>query len=86
MRWFLRWLLLGLLAGKGMAAVHYDMTKAELLQELGKPVSTMVHPGSGREVLTYPKGVRIDQVGERRSGRGKSRAPRTGQRGAGGEG
>jgi hypothetical protein len=52
------WLVAGVaVAG---AAVHYDMPKAELLKELGKPTSTLKHPGSGREVLNYPNGVRIE--------------------------
>jgi hypothetical protein len=57
----LRWLLASflLLAG-GVAAVRYDMTKEELLKELGKPTSVMARPGSGREVLIYPNGVRIE--------------------------
>ncbi len=44
----------------GFADVRYDMPKEELLKELGKPTSTLKHPGSGREVLNYPKGVRIE--------------------------
>ena len=42
------------------AVVHYDMTKEELLKELGKPSSTLKNPTTGREVLNYPKGVRIE--------------------------
>ena len=42
------------------AAVHYDMTREELLKELGKPSSTLKNPNTGREVLNYPKGVRIE--------------------------
>ncbi len=53
--------LLGLVlfaSGAG-AAVHYDMSRAELVKELGKPASTLKSP-SGREVLLYPNGVRIE--------------------------
>lgn len=39
-------------------AVYYGQTKAELLEELGKPVSALTR--SGREVMMYPKGVRIE--------------------------
>ncbi len=54
-----RWLicLLLLLANAG-AAVRYDMSKAELMQELGKPVSVLVR--GDREVLIYPNNVRIE--------------------------
>lgn len=52
-------LAFALLAAGANAAVRYDMTKAELLQELGKPTSVMKSP-SGREVLIFPKGVRIE--------------------------
>lgn len=53
--------LLGFVLGAAFAgaAVHYDMTREELLKELGKPTSTLKSP-SGREVLLYPKGVRIE--------------------------
>ena len=57
----LRWLLAVFLILVGnCAAVRYDMTKEELLQELGKPTSVLARPGSGHEVLLYPKGVRIE--------------------------
>jgi len=60
---FVRYLLLLLLPAmlgvEAQAVVRYDMTKAELLQELGKPVSVMKQP-SGREVLLYPNKVRIE--------------------------
>jgi len=56
---FLRWLLLAcLLVTAVSAAVRYDMTKEELLQELGKPTSILTK--SGREVLIYPNNVRIE--------------------------
>lgn len=45
------------LAGKCLA-VRYDMPKAELLQELGKPTSVLTK--GGREVLIYPNNVRIE--------------------------
>lgn len=55
----LRWLIaLSLLAASLGAAVRYDMTKEELLKELGKPTSILNR--NGREVLIYPKGVRIE--------------------------
>lgn len=57
-RFFSFSVLLALLALTA-SAVRYDMTKAELLEELGRPTSTMQAP-SGREVLLYPKGVRIE--------------------------
>jgi hypothetical protein len=47
-----------LLGGVAGAAVRYDMTKDELLKELGKPTSVLVK--GGREVLTYPNNVRIE--------------------------
>ena len=55
----LRWLIVVflLLAGE-CAAVRYDMSKEELLQELGKPTSLLVK--GGREVLIYPNNVRIE--------------------------
>jgi hypothetical protein len=54
-----RWLLVLclFLAGKCLA-VRYDMPKAELLQELGKPTSVLTK--GGREVLIYPNNVRIE--------------------------
>ena len=60
-RRILAWLLgLLILAGSARADVRYDMPKAELLKELGKPTSTLKQPGTGREILNYPKGVRIE--------------------------
>ncbi len=54
-----RWLaLLFLLLASAGAAVRYDMSKAELLQELGKPVSVLVR--GDREILIYPNNVRIE--------------------------
>lgn len=47
-----------LLVGAASAAVRYDMTKDELLKELGKPSSVLVK--GGREVLSYPNNVRIE--------------------------
>lgn len=56
-----RWLVAFFLFLVGeCAAVRYDMTKEELLLELGKPTSVLARPGSGHEVLLYPKGVRIE--------------------------
>lgn len=56
-----RWLLAAfLLWGGARAGVEYGMTKPALIQELGKPTSVLARPGSGREVLIYPKGVRIE--------------------------
>ncbi|MDQ5980361.1 MAG: hypothetical protein QG602_3337 [Verrucomicrobiota bacterium] len=53
------WLaVLFLLLASAGAAVRYDMSKAELLQELGKPVSALVR--GDREVLIYPNNVRIE--------------------------
>jgi hypothetical protein len=49
-----------LLTATVLGEVRYDMPKEELIKELGKPTSTLKHPGSGREVLNYPKGVRIE--------------------------
>ncbi|MFZ5496311.1 MAG: hypothetical protein ACOZE5_13390 [Verrucomicrobiota bacterium] len=40
------------------AAVRYDMTKAELLQELGRPASVLMK--GGREILIFPGNVRIE--------------------------
>jgi hypothetical protein len=55
----LRWLtVLSLLATSLVAAVRYDMTKEELIKELGKPTSILMK--GGREVLIYPKNVRIE--------------------------
>jgi len=55
------WLLLILLLlGRAHAAVEYGMSKAALIQELGKPTSVLARPGSGREILNYPNGVRIE--------------------------
>ena len=57
----LRWLLAAFLLLSGAhAAVEYGMSKPALMQELGKPTSVLARPGSGREVLIYPKGVRIE--------------------------
>lgn len=55
-----RWLLLPalLLATIAGAVVRYDMPKAELLQELGKPTSVLRK--GNREVLIYPNNVRIE--------------------------
>jgi hypothetical protein len=56
---FLRWLIaLSLLVSSVSAAVRYDMTKEELLRELGKPTSILAK--GGREVLIYPHNVRIE--------------------------
>ena len=56
---FLRWLIaLSLLVASVSAAVRYDMTKEELLRELGKPTSVLAK--GGREVLIYPNNVRIE--------------------------
>jgi hypothetical protein len=56
-----RWLLaVCLLLGGARAGVEYGMSKPALIQELGKPTSVLSRPGSGREVLIYPKGVRIE--------------------------
>ena len=56
---FLRWLItLSLLVASVSAAVRYDMTKEELLRELGKPTSILAK--GGREVLIYPNNVRIE--------------------------
>jgi hypothetical protein len=56
---FLRWLIaLSLLVASVSAAVRYDMTKEELLRELGKPASILSK--GGREVLIYPNNVRIE--------------------------
>jgi hypothetical protein len=56
-RWLMVFPLLFLFA---QAAVRYEMSKAEVIQELGKPTSALLRPGSGREILIYPKGVRIE--------------------------
>ena len=56
---FLRWLIaLTLLVASVSAAVRYDMTKEELMRELGKPTSILAK--GGREVLIYPNNVRIE--------------------------
>lgn len=56
---FLRWLIaLSLLVASVSAAVRYDMTKEELLRELGKPTSALTK--GGREILIYPNNVRIE--------------------------
>lgn len=56
---FLRWLIaLSLLLASTSAAVRYDMTKQELLRELGKPTSLLTK--GGREILIYPNNVRIE--------------------------
>jgi len=56
---FLRWLIaLSLLVASVSAAVRYDMTKEELLRELGKPTSVLTK--GGREILIYPNNVRIE--------------------------
>ncbi|RXK53832.1 hypothetical protein ESB00_19310 [Oleiharenicola lentus] len=53
------WLtVLFLLLASAGAAVRYDMSKAELLQELGKPVSVLRR--GDREILIYPNNVRIE--------------------------
>ncbi len=49
-----------LLLGGACSAVDYGMSKAALIQELGKPTSVLARPGSGREILNYPNGVRIE--------------------------
>jgi flagellar motor protein MotB len=55
---FAWWLgLLLVVAGK-LSAVHYDQSRASVLQELGKPTSSIMR--SGREVMLYPNGVRIE--------------------------
>jgi hypothetical protein len=55
----LRWVIaLSLLVGSVGAVVRYDMSKDELLKELGKPTSILAK--SGREVLIYPNNVRIE--------------------------
>lgn len=51
-------IVLFLLLASAGAAVRYDMSKAELVQELGKPVSVLVR--GDREVLIYPNNVRIE--------------------------
>jgi hypothetical protein len=54
-----RWLsVLFLLLASAGAAVRYDMSRAELVQELGKPVSALVR--GDREILIYPNNVRIE--------------------------
>ncbi len=56
---FLRWLIaLSLLVASMSAAVRYDMTKEELLRELGKPTSVLAK--GGREILIYSNNVRIE--------------------------
>lgn len=42
------------------AAVRYDMTKDEVVRELGKPASVLTQPGTGREIFNYPAGVRLE--------------------------
>lgn len=55
----LRWLIaLSLVVSSLGAAVRYDMSREELLQELGKPTSVLAK--GGREVLIYPNNVRIE--------------------------
>lgn len=54
-----RFVMFMLLAG-ACIGVEYGMDKATLIQELGKPTSALARPGSGREILIYPNGVRIE--------------------------
>jgi hypothetical protein len=55
----LRWVIaLFLLVANLGAAVRYDMSKEELVTELGKPTSILAK--GGREVLMYPNNVRIE--------------------------
>lgn len=55
---FAWWLgLLLVVAGK-LSAVHYDQARTSVLQELGKPTSSIMR--GGREVMLYPNGVRIE--------------------------
>jgi hypothetical protein len=54
-----RWLIaLSLLTASLGAAVRYDMSKEELLKELGKPTSILKK--GVREVLIYPNNVRVE--------------------------
>lgn len=57
-RWLLGLCLLACVAG---ATVRYDMSRDELLQELGKPTSILAR--GNREVLIYPNNVRIEIEG-----------------------
>jgi hypothetical protein len=54
-----RWLIVFLMLLGGMGAtIRYDMSKDEVLKELGKPTSILVR--GNREILMYPGGVRIE--------------------------
>lgn len=55
----LRWVIaLFMLVANLGAVVRYDMSKEELMKELGKPTSILAK--GGREVLMYPNNVRIE--------------------------
>lgn len=52
------WLGLVLVVAARLSAIHYEQSRASVLQELGKPTSSIMR--GGREVLLYPHGVRIE--------------------------
>lgn len=46
-----------LISSPSLSAVSLGATKAQVIEELGKPLSQA--SGGGREILSYPKGVRL---------------------------
>lgn len=52
------WVVLSLLSILPVRAVRYDQPRAEVLQELGRPTSSITR--GGREVMLFPNGVRIE--------------------------
>ena len=60
MRRLTLFVLLGSLLTGSLAALDYGMSREQVIQELGKPTADVVH--GSRQVLSYPKNVRIELV------------------------
>ncbi|HYC71255.1 MAG TPA: hypothetical protein VEB66_08625 [Opitutaceae bacterium] len=55
---FAWWVGLMLVCAGRTSAVHYEQSRAAVLQELGRPTSSIMR--NNREVMLYPNGVRIE--------------------------